>query len=108
MPKPLTALPLMAACAATAACVSLASAAKADDCMPDWGQAGAIVRAQKLLTVGELTKLVAQDVGGTIIQATLCKDSDDYIYKLVVKDRSGQLKTVVLDARGRGLPAARP
>lgn len=98
---------LIALAAGAAVFVSpvFAAVAKAEDCIPDWGQAGAIVRAQKLLNVGELTKLVAEDIGGTIIQATLCKDSDDYIYKLVVKGKSGQLKTVVLDARGKGLPS---
>lgn len=101
MRKLLTAVAVGAAVVASSA---WAAVAKAEDCMPDWGQAGAIVRAEKLLSVNELTKLVAEDIGGTIIQATLCKDSDDYIYKLVVKDKTGQLKTVVLDARGKGIP----
>ena len=74
--------------------------------MTDWGQAGAIVRQQKLMSIGELTKSVTPNIGGAIVKTTLCKDGDDYIYKLVVRDPSGQLKTVVVDARPKGNPAA--
>lgn len=75
--------------------------AYAEDCITDWGAAGAIVRAQKLLGVGDLTQQAAQDFGGQIIKATLCKDGDDYVYKLVVRMPNGQLKTVVVDARAK-------
>ena len=45
-------------------------------------------------------------VNGDIVKSTLCKDGDDYIYKLVVRDSGGQLKTVVVDARNPGAAAA--
>ena len=80
-------------------------AAIAEDCVADWGQAGAIVRAQKLMTVSELSKSAGSQVAGEIVKTTLCKDGDDYVYKLVVRDAKGQLKTVVVDARAKGKAA---
>lgn len=72
--------------------------AKAEECYADWGVAAEIVRSRKLMTVGELAKGAAASLPGQIVKTTLCKDGDDYIYKLVVRDGKGQLKTVVLDA----------
>ena len=80
-------------------------AAVAEECLTDWGAAGAIVRAQKLMTVTELSKSAGSQVAGEIVKTTLCKDGDDYVYKLVVRDAKGQLKTVVVDARAKGKAA---
>ena len=68
------------------------------DCFADWGKAADVVRQQGLLTVEELAKTFANDIPGQIVRATLCRDGDDYIYKLVVRDKQGQLKNVVVDA----------
>ena len=84
------------------------ASARAEDCYADWGAAGAVVRAQKLMTVQQLSQPGATGVAGDIVKTTLCKDGDDYIYKLVVRDASGQLKTVVVDARGKGSGGAAP
>ncbi len=81
-------------------------AAKAEECVADWGLAGEIVRREKLMTVGELSKSAAADKAGEIVKTTLCKDGDDYVYKLVVRDAKGQLKAVVVDARAKGNAAA--
>lgn len=73
--------------------------AAAEECLTDWGAAGAIVRSQKLVPVAELSKSQAVGAAEEIVKATLCRDGDDYIYKLVLRDTKGQLKTVVVDAR---------
>ena len=88
--------------AAILVCASLSAAAKAEDCLTDWGVAGAIVRRENLMSVSELIKSAAPGIPGTIIKTTLCKDGDDFIYKLVVRDAAGQLRTVVVDARPKG------
>ena len=80
--------------------------AMAEDCYADWGVAGEIVRREKLVTVQQLTQGNAPGVPGTIVKTTLCKDGDDFIYKLVVRDANGQLKTIVVDARNPGQGAA--
>jgi uncharacterized membrane protein YkoI len=83
-----------------------AAPAVAEDCFADWGVAGEIVRREKLVTVQQLTQANAAGLQGTIVKTTLCKDGDDFIYKLVVRDAGGQLKTVVVDARTPGLGGA--
>ena len=79
---------------------------RAEDCYADWGQAGVVVRTQKLVTVQQLSQPGVAAVKGDIVKSTLCKDGDDYVYKLVVRDSGGQLKTVVVDARNPGAAAA--
>ncbi len=68
------------------------------ECFADWGKAAEVVRQQGLLTVEELAKTFAKDIPGQIVRATLCQEGDDYIYKLAVRDKQGQLKNVVVDA----------
>ncbi len=75
------------------------------DCLADWGAAAAVVRANGLQTVEQLAKTSPQQLKGQIIQATLCEDGGRYVYRLVVRDRSGQMKNVVIDAAGPGLAA---
>ena len=81
--------------------------ARAEDCYADWGIAADIVRRQNLRTVSELTQTAARELPGQIVKTTLCKDGDDYIYKLVVRDAKGQLRSVVLDASKSAAPAGK-
>lgn len=68
------------------------------ECFSDWGKASDVVRQKQLLTVEQLAKTFASDIPGQIVRATLCRDGDDFIYKLVVRDKQGQQKNVVVDA----------
>jgi hypothetical protein len=92
--------------AAAIGAVALSVPASAEDCYADWGLAGEIVRREKLVTVQQLTQANAAGMIEAIVKTTLCKDGDDYIYKLVVRGAGGQLKTVVVDARNPGLGAS--
>ncbi len=74
--------------------------ARASDCYSDWGMAAEIVRANKLKTVEQLSRSAEKDFHGSIVRSTLCKDGDDYIYQLVVREASGKLRAVVIDAGG--------
>ena len=87
------------------AAAGVALPALAEDCYNDWGLAGEIVRREKLVTVQQLTQANAAGLIEAIVKTTLCKDGDDYIYKLVVRDAKGQLKSVVVDARNPGFGA---
>jgi hypothetical protein len=89
---------VLTGCVAVATCGADAPV-MAEECLTDWGQAGEIVRREKLVTVQQLTQANAAGLIEAIVKTTLCKDGDDYIYKLVVRDAKGQLKTVVVDAR---------
>ncbi len=83
------------------------SAGAAETCYADWGAASQIVKQFKLITVDQLTKASAGQLGGQLVKTTLCKDGDDYIYKIVVRDAKGQMKTVVLGADSSGLSATK-
>lgn len=74
-------------------------------CFSDWGTAGAIVRKEGLITVEQLAADRKADALGDIVKATLCLEDDTYIYRLVVRDASGQLKSVVVQAQ-TSAPAA--
>jgi len=84
------------------------SAVRADACLSDWGAASQIVRAQGLRTVEQLARSSEQQLKGEIVRATLCQEAGAYVYRLVVRDRSGQLKAVVLDAVNHALGANSP
>ncbi|MEQ1651091.1 MAG: hypothetical protein ABL897_01235 [Hyphomicrobium sp.] len=77
----------------------VSGAARAEDCMTDWGAAGEIVRREKLITVQQLSQPGPSQIPGQIVKTTLCKDGDDYVYKVVIREAGGRLKTLVVDAR---------
>jgi hypothetical protein len=79
----------------------------AETCYADWGAASQIVRQFKLMTVDQLAKEATGQLGGQIVKTTLCKDGDDYIYKIVVRDAKGALKTVVMGADSASLAATK-
>lgn len=69
-----------------------------DGCVSDWGAAGTIVREQGLRTVEQVAREGRNGVAGKIVQATLCQAGARYVYRLVVRDPSGLLKNVVVEA----------
>lgn len=75
------------------------SAHAGETCMADWSQAASVVRKEGLTTVEQLLKLAHKSGAGDIVRTTLCEDAGTYVYRLVVKDRNGQLKTLTVDAR---------
>lgn len=89
------------------ATLALTGAAKAETCYADWGAAAEIVKQFNLITVEQLSKADAGQLGGQIIKTSLCKDGDDYIYKIVVRDTKGRLKTVVMGADSSSLAATK-
>lgn len=68
------------------------------DCISDWGTAGEIVRRERLVTVEQLAAGARRDLGGAIIKATLCRESGAYVYRLVVREESGQMRGAVVSA----------
>ncbi|MEQ1712665.1 MAG: hypothetical protein ABL908_14865 [Hyphomicrobium sp.] len=76
-----------------------ASARAGETCMADWSVAASVVRKEGLTTVEQLLKLAHKSGAGDIVRTTLCEDGGTYVYRLVVKDRNGQLKTLTVDAR---------
>ncbi len=88
-----------AAAASLFAAVLSSGPSYADEgCVPDWGAAGTIVREQGLRTVEQVAREGRNGVSGKIVQATLCQTGARYVYRLVVRDPSGLLKNVVVEA----------
>lgn len=79
----------------------------ADECLTDWGRAGEIVRHEKLLTVEEIARSLAADGVGQLVKTTLCRSKDGYVYRLVIRQSSGQLKTTVMSAQTPSLSQGR-
>lgn len=87
--------------AAAAAVFLPCVAARADNCVTDWGMAGQIVRQQNLVTVEEMSRSLAADGIGKLVKTTLCRSEAGYFYRLVIKSPTGELRTTVMTAKGR-------
>lgn len=85
----------------SAAALLLPGAARADDCLTDWGMAGQIVRREKLITVQEVSRSLAADGIGEVVKTTLCRSPDGYFYRIVIRGPSSQLRTTIITARVR-------
>jgi uncharacterized membrane protein YkoI len=68
-------------------------------CFADWSEAAAVVKAEGLVTVEQLTKLAPAKLGGDIVRTTLCNTESGYTYKLVIRSASGKMSTVSVDAK---------
>ena len=76
------------------------SPASAEDCLADWSVAAPIVKREGLVTVEALSVLVRKHHKSDIVKASLCDGgAGAFAYRLVVRGASGQLRTVVVDAR---------
>ena len=95
----------LAATILTAAAAGLnVPAANAGDCLVDWAAASQIVKSENLLTVEQLSSSASDQIQGQIVKTTLCRENGGYVYRLVVRDPKGQMKSVVIDARGPAKP----
>ena len=79
--------------------VSFWASAQNAACFADWSSASAIVKSQGLVTLEHLTKLGPSKLGGEIVRSSLCDSPSGFVYKLIVRNSSGQLKNITVDAR---------
>lgn len=68
-------------------------------CIGDWSEAAPIVQKEGLVTVEVITGLNHDKLKGDIVKTMLCKEQGRYLYRFVVRQANGQLKTVPVDAR---------
>jgi uncharacterized membrane protein YkoI len=69
-------------------------------CWTDWAEAAVIVRRETLIPVERVNKLAREKhPGAEIIKVTLCEEVGKFVYRVVLKQRQGQLQSVLLDAR---------
>jgi uncharacterized membrane protein YkoI len=69
-------------------------------CWTDWSEAAVIVRRETLMPVERANKLARdKHPGAEIIKVTLCEEHGKFVYRLVLREKQGQLKSELLDAR---------
>jgi uncharacterized membrane protein YkoI len=69
-------------------------------CWSDWSEAAVIVRRETLMPVERVNKLARdKHPGAEIIKVTLCEEVGKFVYRVVLRQRQGQLQSVSLDAR---------
>lgn len=77
----------------------LANRAAAADCYANWSLAAPVVRKEGLTTVERLWKLARSKISGDIVKTTLCAEKGGFVYRLVIRDPKGRLKSRTVDAR---------
>jgi len=90
------------AVALLAACSAISGPAAARDsieCFPDWRAAHQIIAREGLATVEDLTESAETAGKGGIIRTVLCRQSDTFVYRIVVRAPSGRLTTETVNAR---------
>lgn len=88
--------------ALVAACSAIASPSLARDnieCFPDWRAAHQIIAREGLATVEDLTQSAQSAGKGGIIRTVLCRQSETFVYRIVVRAPSGRLTTETVNAR---------
>lgn len=70
-----------------------------DACFADWSVAAGVVKKEGLATVEHLSSLAKTAGTGDIVRTTLCEENGRFVYRIVVKDGKGQLKSLTVDAR---------
>lgn len=69
------------------------------DCVKDWSAASEIVAREKLAAVSSLSDAARTAGKNDIVKSTLCRVGGQFVYRVVMRDRSGRLKTETVDAR---------
>ncbi|MGD9783904.1 MAG: PepSY domain-containing protein [Hyphomicrobiaceae bacterium] len=69
-------------------------------CIDDWSRASRIVSKEGLVSVETLSAVAGPHLGGAIVRTTLCRAGERYVYRLLVRDRNGNLSKVSVDASG--------
>ncbi len=95
----MTRILLIAVLACSHVAAASAAARAGETCMNDWSVAAVVVRKEGLTTVEQLTKLAAKSGAGNIIRTTLCDVDGTYVYRIVLKEENGKLKSMTVDAR---------
>jgi uncharacterized membrane protein YkoI len=69
-------------------------------CWTDWSDAAVIVRRETLMPIERANKFARdKHPGAEVIKVTLCEEQGKFVYRLLLRERQGQLKTELLDAR---------
>ena len=93
-------LRLVAIALLATAAPGLLGAAEGPKCFATWTEAAPVVRKEALVAIEQVSTLAQQSLpGAQVIRTTLCEDAGRFIYRLLVREPQGQLRTVNVDAR---------
>ena len=67
------------------------------DCL-DWSKAGPVIAQNTLLPANVVYQMVQKRTGGKVVNQSLCKEGDRFVYKLVVLGPTGEVTNVTVDA----------
>jgi hypothetical protein len=67
-------------------------------CVP-WKSAGAVISKNSLVPGNVIYQKVQAKTGGKVISATLCENGNNFVYKIVVLGKKGDVKNLTVDAR---------
>jgi uncharacterized membrane protein YkoI len=64
----------------------------------DWGKAASIIAQNSLLPANVIYQMIQQRTGGKVVNQSLCKQGNRYVYKLVVLGPTGAVTNLTVDA----------
>lgn len=88
----------IAVAALTAVILSAAAPPARAACVP-WKSAGALISQNSLVPGNVIYKKVQSKTGGKVISATLCQNGSNFVYKVVVLGKKGDVKNLTINAR---------
>ena len=74
-------------------------AATQEMCFADWSTALPIVQREILTPVRDLHIQVRRRNIGDLVRITLCTEGDRYIYRLLLREPTGNVAAIIVDAR---------
>jgi len=84
--------------ALAAVMLAAASAPAAAGCVP-WKSAGSIISKNSLIPGNVIYSKVQSKTGGKVISANLCESNGNFVYKMVVLGKKGDVQNLTVDAR---------
>ncbi len=79
------------------AAVMAGGPAKAE-CVP-WKSAGALISQNSLIPGNKIYDMVQSKTGGKVISANLCESGGQFVYKIKVLGKKGDVTNLTVDAR---------
>lgn len=71
--------------------------AKTVQCFEDWSVASRIVAQERLVSVEDLSGRLVKP-GRALIRTTLCREHGRYVYRVLLRDRHGNIGKLTVDA----------
>lgn len=85
---------------ATSLGASGAVRAEAAKCFATWSEAEVVARKNALVAVEQVSTLARSSMSGAeVVKTTLCEEDGRFVYRLVLREARGHLRTMSVDAK---------